>query len=328
MATFRKRADKWQARVQRSGQSSLAKSFNTKADAVKWARHTESQLDLGTLAPKEAMPPLMRIVARYLAEVTPTKKGAAQELNRGRQIARTSLGSMQLDKISSEVVSKYRDARLREVSNNTVRLELAFISVVFEQCAKEWGYKVSNPVKQIRIPKPGKPRQRRLRPGEEDTLLAACAASGATYLHSLVVLAIETGMRFGELLSITWNDVDLEARTVHLPNTKNGHPRTVPLSTRALRAIRTVPSENGKVFTGKPGSIHAAFLAALKHRRDGYLHSLEPLRFHDLRHEAVTRLFEKGLNPIEVGMISGHRSLSMLQRYTHLRPEGLLPRLG
>ena len=324
MATFRKRVDKWQARVQRSGQSSLAKSFNTKAEAIKWARHTESQLDLGTLAPKAAMPPLMRIVARYLSEVTPTKKGAAQELNRGRQIARTSLGPMQLDKITSEVVSRYRDGRLREVSNNTVRLELAFISVVFEQCAKEWGFKVSNPVKQIRTPKPGKPRQRRLRPGEEEVLLAACSASCATYLHSLVVMAIETGMRFGELVSITWDNVDLSARTVHLPDTKNGHPRTVPLSARALRAIRTVPSGyEGRVFMGKPGSIRAAFGAALKRSGVG-----SDLRFHDLRHEAVTRLFEKGLNPIEVGMISGHRSLSMLQRYTHMRPEGLLSRLG
>ncbi len=323
MATFRKRTGKWQARVQRSGQSSLAKSFNTKADAVKWARHTESQLDLGTLAPKAAMPRLDRIVERYLAEVSPTKKGSKQELNRGRQIARTALGLMQLDKITSEVVSKYRDGRLRQVSNNTVRLELAFISVVFEQCAKEWGFKVSNPVKQIRTPKPGKPRQRRLRPGEEEVLLAACAASSTTYLHSLVVLAIETGMRFGELVSITWGNVDLSARTVHLPDTKNGHPRTVPLSTRALGAIRTVPSGNGKVFTGKPGSIRAAFGAALKRSGVGL-----DLRFHDLRHEAVTRLFEKGLNPIEVGMISGHRSMSMLQRYTHLRPEGLLSRLA
>ena len=322
MATFRKRTGKWQARVQRSGQSSLAKSFNTKADAVKWARHTESQLDLGTLAPKAAMPPLMRIVERYLAEVSPTKKGSKQELNRGRQIARTALGLMQLDKITSEVVSKYRDGRLREVSNNTVRLEMAFISVVFEQCAKEWGYKVSNPVKQIRIPKPGKPRQRRLRPGEEDALLAACAER-ATYLHSLVVMAIETGMRFGELVSITWNNVDLDARTIHLPDTKNGHPRTVPLSTRALGAIRTVPIGNGKVITGKPGTIRAAFGAALKRSRVG-----SDLRFHVLRHEAVTRLFEKGLNPIEVGMISGHRSMSMLQRYTHMRPEGLLSRLS
>ena len=136
MATFRKRADKWQARVQRSGQSSLAKSFNTKADAVKWARHTESQLDLGTLAPKAAMPRLDRIVERYLAEVSPTKKGSKQELNRGRQIARTALGLMQLDKITSEVVSKYRDGRLRQVSNNTVRLELAFISVVSRSLAR------------------------------------------------------------------------------------------------------------------------------------------------------------------------------------------------
>ena len=324
MATFRKRADKWQARVQRSGQSSLAKSFNTKADAVKWARHTESQLDLGTLAPKAAMPLLDRIVERYLAEVTPTKKGAAQELNRGRQIARTSLGSMQLDKITSEVVSKYRDGRLRGVSNNTVRLELAFISVVFEQCAKEWGYKVSNPVKQIRIPKPGKPRQRRLGPGEEEALLAACAASSATYLHSLVVLAIETGMRFGELVSITWDNVDLDARTIHLADTKNGHARTVPLSTRALEAInRMISPHESKVFAQHRGTIRAAFGAALKRSGVG-----SDLRFHDLRHEAVTRLFEKGLNPIEVGMISGHRSMSMLQRYTHLRPEGLLSRLA
>ena len=324
MASFRKRGDKWQARVHRRDHCPVVKSFNTRADAVKWARHTESQLDLGTLAPKAAMPPLIRIVDRYLAEVTPTKKGAAQELNRGRQIARTPLGSMQLDKITSELLSKYRDGRLHEVSNNTVRLELAFISVVFEQCAKEWGYRVSNPVKQIRIPKPGNPRQRRLRPGEEDALLAACAASSATYLHSLVVLAIETGMRFGELVSITWDNVDFGARTIHLPDTKNGHARTVPLSTRALGTLKSRPSSDGvKIFAQHRGTIRAAFGAALKRSGVG-----SDLRFHDLRHEAVTRLFEKGLNPIEVGMISGHRSMSMLQRYTHMRPEGLLARLG
>jgi integrase len=324
MASFRKRGDKWQARVHRRDHCPVVKSFNTKADAVKWARHTESQLDLGTLALKAAMPPLIRIVERYLTEVTPTKRGAAQELNRGRQIARTPLGSMQLDKITSEVVSKYRDGRLREVSNNTVRLELAFISVVFEQCAKEWGYKVSNPVKQIRIPKPGKPRQRRLRPGEEEALLAACAASSATYLHSLVVLAIETGMRFGELVSITWDNVDLKARTIYLPDTKNGHARTVPLSTRAVGTLKSRSSSNGvKVFAQHPGTIRAAFGAALKRSGVG-----SDLRFHDLRHEAITRLFDRGLNPIEVGMISGHRSMSMLQRYTHMRPEGLLARLA
>uniref|UniRef100_UPI004047CA36 tyrosine-type recombinase/integrase n=1 Tax=Limnohabitans sp. TaxID=1907725 RepID=UPI004047CA36 len=231
---------------------------------------------------------------------------------------------MQLDKITSEVVSKYRDGRLREVSNNTVRLELAFLSVAFEQCAKEWGYKVSNPVKQIRIPKLGKPRQRRLGPGEEEALLAACAVSSATYLHSLVVLAIETAMRFGELVSITWDNVDLAGRTIYLPDTKNGHPRTVPLSMRALEALNRLSSSDGvKVFAQHHGTIRAAFGAVLKRSGVG-----SDLRFHDLRHEAVTRLFEKGLNPIEVGMVSGHRSISMLQRYTHMRTEGLLARLA
>lgn len=98
---------------------------------------------------------------------------------------------MQLDKITGELVAQYCDARLKEVSANTVRLELAFLSVVFVQCRKEWGLAVSNPVRQIRMPKPGKPRQRRLETREEDTLLAACKASRAYYLHSFVVLAIE-----------------------------------------------------------------------------------------------------------------------------------------
>jgi len=331
MASFRKRGDEWQARVHRKDHSPVVKSFNTKAEAAKWARHTESQLDIGTLALKAAMPLLDRIVERYLAEVTPTKKGAAQELNRGRQIARTPLGSMQLDKITSEVVSKYRDGRLREVSNNTVRLELAFISVVFEQCAKEWGYKVSNPVKQIRIPKPGKPRQRRLEASEEDALLAACKASRAYYLHSFVVLAIETGMRCSELLALHWEHMNLNARTAFLPDTKNGQSRTVPLSTRALGAIQALPRAiNGKLFNSGYQSVHDAFKRAVEKAQGtdtGNVTFLQGLRFHDLRHEAVTRLLEKGLNPIEVSMISGHRTLSMLQRYTHLRSDELVKKI-
>ena len=100
------------------------------------------------------------------------------------QINKTKLAHSQLDRIDGAVVAKYRDERLTEVSNNTVRLELALLSVVFEQCRREWGLAVSNPVKLIRMPKPGKPRQRRLEAGEEEALLAACKASGAHYLHS------------------------------------------------------------------------------------------------------------------------------------------------
>ena len=332
MATFRKRGDKWQARIQRRGQAPLAKSFHNKTDAIKWARNVESQLDLGTFAPKQTMPRLMPILDRYVEEVSVTKKGATQETYRAGQFKRTKLAGMHLDKITGEVIAQYRDQRLTEVSNNTVRLELAFLSVVFEQCRREWGLAVSNPVKQIRLPKPGKPRQRRLEAGEEEALLAACRASGAHYLHSFVLLAIETAMRFSEIAGLRWEDISFASKTIHLSDTKNGHPRSVPLSTRALNAIAALPRPiSGRVFAAKPGSIRSAFLIAVDKAKT--LHGDDPnfmsgLRFHDLRHEAVSRLFEKGLNPLEVGVISGHRTISMLQRYTHLKPESLVSRLG
>jgi len=332
MSSIRKRDDKWQARVHRKEHKPVVQSFNTKADAIKWARNVESQLDLGILAPKQTMPRLMPMVERYVEEVTPTKKGAPQERYRAAQLKRTKLATMHMDKITGEVVAQYRDQRLTEVSNNTVRLELAFLSVVFEQCRKEWGLAVSNPVKQIRMPKPGKPRQRRLEAGEEEALLAACKASGAHYLHSFVVLAIETGMRFSELAGIVRANVNFEKRTIYLPDTKNGEPRTVPLSTRALHAINSLPSSiNGRLFSVKKGSIRSAYLIAVQNAQTAKPESdkfLRGLRFHDLRHEAVTRLFEKGLNPIEVGMVSGHKTLSMLQRYTHLRSEELVTKLA
>jgi integrase len=139
-------------------------------------------------------------------------------------------------------------------------------------------------------------------------------------------------MRFGELAGVTWANLNLEKRTIYLPDTKNGNQRTVPLSTRALNAIQTQPrSIDGRLFSAKPGSIRSAFLIALTKGQATQPDSnkfLRELRFHDLRHEAVTRLFEKGLNPIEVGLVSGHKTLSMLQRYTHLRSEELVAKLA
>jgi integrase len=332
MASFRKRNDKWQARVHRKGCAPEVKTFQFKSDALKWARNIESQLDLGLMAPKQTMLSLTVIIDRYVDEVTPLKKGASQERYRANQLRKTKLAHMSIDKITGEVVAQYRDSRLKEVSPNSVRLELAFLSVVFEQCRKEWGFALSNPIRQIRMPKPGKPRQRRLEAGEEEALLQACRESGAHYLQTFVILAIETGMRFGELAGVTWANVNFEKRTIYLPETKNGSPRTVPLSTRALNAIQTQPRSNdGRLFAAKPGSIRSAFLIALRKAQRAQPESkvfLRELRFHDLRHEGVTRLFERGLNVIEVGIVSGHKTVAMLQRYAHIRAEDLVQKLN
>jgi integrase len=143
-------------------------------------------------------------------------------------------------------------------------------------------------------------------------------------LKPLIILAIETAMRRGELLNLRWEYVDLKLRVAHLPLTKNGDSRDVPLSRRAvetLRELRGSAITHERVFPMTGNAVRQAF-EHLRARAE-----MSDFHFHDLRHEAISRLFEKGLNIAEVGSISGHRELKMLQRYTHLRAADLVARL-
>ena len=319
MASIRKHGSKWQARIQRRNQPPIAKSFHSKADALRWARATESRLYLGEVGPRPTVLTLRAAIQRYLDEVTPQKKGAPQELSRGRQIARLSLAVKPMDQITPQEIATHRDDRLGEVSANTVRLELAFISVLYEQARSEWGIDVTNPTRQIRPPKPGRGRRRRLLPAEEQALIAACDESRAAYLTTLVVLALETAARFGEIVNMRWENIDFNRRTALLVDTKNGDDRLIPLSERARKAILALPkTADGRIFTAAYGSMKTAFRVALKTaRKNSGGKLLNDFRFHDLRHEAVSRLFERGLNAFEVGLISGHKTMPMLARYTH-----------
>ncbi|MHB1565732.1 MAG: site-specific integrase [Acidiferrobacter sp.] len=138
----------------------------------------------------------------------------------------------------------------------------------------------------------------------------------------LARLALETAMRQGELLALRWERVDLARRTAHLPETKNGTPRTVPLSPAALLMLKAMPRDlSGRVFPLSQSAVAQAWERATQHA------GIKGLRFHDLRHEATSRLFEKGLNLMEVAAITGHKTLQILKRYTHLRAEDLAARL-
>jgi integrase len=204
------------------------------------------------------------------------------------------------------------------------------IGHLFEVARREWGIPVANPVKDIKAPAENKARDRRLQPelggqeSEEARLLNACREARNPYLLPIVRLALETAMRQGELISLRWENVNLVRRTAHLPDTKNGEARTVPLSTIAVESLRSLPRNlNGQVFGGLTGqAVQQSFVRAV--RRAG----IEGLRFHDLRHEATSRLFERGLNIMEVASITGHKDLRMLRRYTHLRAEDLAKKLG
>lgn len=326
MATFRKIKSGWQAQVRKKGHPSITKSFRQKSSAEQWAKETEIMIERGIFQDPSLIQntQLKELLIRYRDTITPTKKGARSEHARLNYFLTQPISEQSLISINGQTIAEWRDCRLQEVSSSTTRRELTILSHVFEVAIKEWNYPLlGNPVKMIRRPIDSSPRERRLKSDEEQRLLEKCKSYRSPWLYPLVVFAIETGMRRGEILSLDWDRVDLPMRTASLSDTKNGDARTVPLSTKAVTTLKSLPrSIDGRVFPLKANAVNLAWQRIRK--RAG----LGDLRFHDLRHETVSRLFEKGLNPIEVSSISGHKTLQMLKRYTHLRAEDLAKKLG
>jgi len=179
---------------------------------------------------------------------------------------------------------------------------------------------LANPIENIRMPKMPAGRDRRLNDGEAKQLLGS-----AEYpLKEIIILAIETGMCRGEILDVTWENVNVKKSTIELPDTKNGESRIIPLSIKVKTTIESLPAQiSGKVFPELTGDD-----LSLQFRKLCKKLKIEGLRFHDLRHEATSRFFEKGLDLMEVASIIGHKTLHMLKRYTHLRAEDLAKKLG
>jgi integrase len=325
MATIRRRGSTWQVQVRRQGHATLSRTFRLKADAEQWARQKEAEIDRGEMPVDTRVLRahiLAHLLERYAGKVVPRKRAADRELYMLRVVLRHPLSRLSLHRLTPAEVAKYRDERLAVVTSATVRRELAIVRHCIQIARNEWGFVLpSNPVDQVKLPAPNNPRDRRASAGELERLLETCEARGNQRLSAIIQLAVETGIRRSELLGMRWADVDLEARTVFLRNTKNGHPRTVPLSPRAVEIIRTTARMGDMVF---PISTNALRLAWERLRRRA---GVSGLRFHDLRHEAVSRFFEKGLNMPEVAAISGHRDPRMLMRYTHPKAEAIAAKL-
>ena len=270
-------------------------------------------------------PTLSDLLARYLECITPTKKSAVSERARLGAMRRRPIARLAAHRVTPADVAAYRDARLREVAPATVRRELGVLAHAFDVARREWGYKVKNPVREVRWPTEPRGRERRLvaRFDEAGRLLDACRRARNPFLLPVVEFALETAMRRGEILRLRWEDIDLGSRTATLHETKNGYMRVVPLSSGALRVLRSLPPRpSGHVFPVTGEAVKLAFKRAT--RRAG----LVDFRFHDLRHEATTRLFERGLELMEVASITGHRDPRKLRGYTHLKAEALARKLG
>lgn len=275
---------------------------------------------------------LKKGLEHYKQNVSILKKGYEQEQYRLRKIASSFLGKKVIRSITSVDIATYRDQRLKAINERTqkpisaatVRLELSVLSNFFDIARIEWGLCDVNPVVNVRKPKTPPGRDRRLTAREDRQILRYCFVHVNKELYSIVVIALESAMRQGEILGLCWEHINLKSRIAHLPDTKNGTKRDVPLSIKARDAlIRLGVKQRGKVFEYTSNGLKSTWRFMIQK-----LKIEDPPHFHDLRHEAVSRLFELGtFDMMEVAAISGHKSLSMLKRYTHLKAAKLVKKL-
>jgi len=275
--------------------------------------------------------PLGQALEVYRQRISILKKGYEQERYRIAHLCRTWLADVAVAQITSVMISQYRDERLqtinprtgKRISAATVRLELSLLSNFFDIARIEWGACEANPCVNVRKPKPAAGRTRRLLPNEERILLARCNNLPTPEMSIVVIIALETAMRQGEILSLRWEHIDLRGRIAHLPQTKNGSQRDVPLSLKAREAImRLGIKDNGRLFSYTSNGLKSSW------RNITQSVGISDLHFHDLRHEAISRLFELGtMDSMEIASISGHKSMSMLKRYTHLKAQRLVKKL-
>lgn len=330
MASIYKRGKYWRAQVRRTGYPILNATFDTKEDAALWAAQKEKEI--AEQAPERISQRIKareftfrQALERYQTQVLPSKSPKTQKVEQSflRDLLASDLASVPLVEITgarlSHLVRQWQEEK--EWGANTIRLHLAVVSHLFNIARKEWDMPdLVNPVSLIRKPKLPRGRERRLVRNEEERLLALCDATNPE-LGDIVRFAIETAMRQGEILDLAWSRINLQEHTAYLEDTKNDEPRIVPLSVAAQACLERQRARNPgseRVWTYTQEGLRTSYFRVLK--RAG----IEGLTFHDLRHEATSRLCEKGLPIMTVQAITGHKSTQMLKRYTHISARALV----
>jgi integrase len=316
MATLISINGKTKAVIRKQGYPTLCKTFIKKTDALSWSRKTESEMERGLYIDqsKANTVTLDSLLDRYYQYCQTRQLKALKFILAHSRIIKRHIGHLTLANISSHHLAAYRDKRLLTVSPATVKIELGIILRTIKLATSEWGYKLAD-ITKVEYPKINNARTRRLADGEIERVLNAITNK---QIKAIVELAVETAMRRSEILNIKENDINWSLNTLRIPNTKTHNARTIPLSNKAVRVLRSLTKNiDGTYFSIKADSASQAFKRACDKT------GVHNLRFHDLRHEATTRFFECGLNVMEVATITGHKDLKMLNRYTHLRAENI-----
>lgn len=319
---------RYQAKVRLMGHPPQSATFRRRKAAERWAQSTEAALlERRYLKTAEAeRRTAAELIDRYLQEVLPAKRsGRTQRVQ--LLFWRREIGALSLADLSPALIAAGRDrlAKGRTPSGKPASpaTQVRYLAALSHACTvavREWGWMEANPVLKVRRPAEPRGRVRFLSEAERTALLAACKRSPNRLLYPLVVLALATGARRGELLSLRWPDLDLRRGVARLARTKNGEPRTLPLASHALGVLKSLaavrrldtdlvfPSAHGRT----PATLRKPWERALSEA------GITAFRFHDLRHTAASYLAMTGATPSDIAAVLGHKTLAMVKRYAHL----------
>lgn len=335
MATIRPRKGKWQVQVRVNGFEAQSKTFRLKKDAELWAAEIERRLRLHDMPVSRKVldkVSLEELVNRYCAERLPHKRSGKNEriilqafLKRERALAKKSLAT-----ITKTDLVRYRDQRLLAVKSSTLRRELNPLRHMFNIARSEWELPIENPLHQLVLPAEPAHRQRLLRHGELSRLIAmAIRLRGGERCRmwmSIIWLATSTGMRRGELLGLTWDDIDFHRRTIQIRHSKNGKIRTLPMSYESERYLRHLYESGEPTLSKSESSNQSSSARVIRLTKSAFEQAWrrivaragsKDLHFHDLRHEAASTFEQMGLTRAETEYMLGHSSKDMTSRYVH-----------
>ena len=338
MASIQKRNSSFRVRITRQGKSTLCATFYSRLEALQWAKHTQAQLRLGLyeepqLPQKPSHDVLFEEAAKHYMETHSIHKKIVRSETYRLKILIKRWKELPLRQIDKSAVLSLRDDLLNlGRSGDTINHYFNTLSKLFQMVNNEWDLLLPNPIKGIKRMPQSKGRNKRINGTIEQLLLDACDALSCPLLRLIIQFAIQTGMRRGELMGLSWTDIDLPNRKAYLHDTKNGDPRQVPLTKGAVAILSVLTKdESSKVFPMSLVMLRIQFervcLFAKKQYNEAGTNPFEDLRFHDLRHEALSRMSDAGLNVIELSHISGHRTLAMLKRYVHCSHPAIFEKL-
>jgi len=321
MAYIRKQKGKWQCIIRKKGYPHIYKTFLSKADCNRYAQESERNIDRGLFEDmtEANQTKLKDILVRYKDEVTIEKKGAKQESYKINKLIRNKIADYTLSRITPMKIAQFRDSLKIMSKPATINKYITLISVAIRTATNEWGiFLPTNPTDRIKRLKEPEPSDVRIEPEEEAKLLDACTQSKKHWLKAIIVVALESGCRRGELFRLNIKDCDLTVGTAKIRDPKNGHDRSIGLSPRAVEALKALPvGIDGRFFPTHSEQFKVYWKQLQKWT------GLHHINFHLCRHEWTSRMFEKGWDIAHVGTQGGWRDWKSLRRYTHISSKSL-----